>query len=460
MSMLRDRDHITANPNETPTIKRLDGHPLERGPKHSRAGDIIKAAIAVIVVAAAVGAYARLSHRPATPAPSHPVLRLVPTDDALNCVTQIAWSPDSRYVAALGNEEACGAAANNQAGLIYVYDATSGQVTQKLHPDALVMGSPAVKAGIAAYTAPTDGPPTVNYLSLTWTPDSQALIMPFSLMATVTGASSISGYENGTGLLRVAVGHATTNAVMIDTTTQWPTNDIERWDLTSGQPAMVPAPAAASAYRWASDGTLTPTDAAPGGPVGAPNSDLQFTVWQPGSLQYQQAPLPSSGIVAPVLQDIVWNANIAAISPDGRYYYPFIAANGSLVPPSTQHPFPHEKTLTPHDGALLALAQRMASATNPEASDHMLLAWRPDGRLLAALTANATAPVGDSAFTISLYDTATGKLVKHLTPNFAELQVGESQNELLEWSPDGKRLLLSDNIYGAITIWGPDSLPA
>jgi WD40 repeat protein len=88
------------------------------------------------------------------------------------------------------------------------------------------------------------------------------------------------------------------------------------------------------------------------------------------------------------------------------------------------------------------------------------LAWRPDGKLLAALYPNASAPVGDSAFTISLYDTATGKLVKRLTPDLSRLQVGESGIETLSWSPDGKRLLLIDNVYGAITIWGPGALPA
>ena len=474
MSMLRDRDRVNAIPNqrardeatqtttsETPTIERLDGHPLERRPKQSRGGDIIKAAIAVIVVAAAVGAYARLSHRPATPTPSHPILRIDPTSDMLYCITQLAWSPDGQSVAALGEESPCGAASDNQAGLIYVYDAASGKVAQKLHPDALVMGSPAVKRGIAAYTTPTSGPPTVNYLSLTWTPDGQSLILPFAVMATVTEPSSIPGYENGTGLLRLAVGGAATNAVMIDTTTSHPDGNVERWDLRSGQPAMVPAPPAAAAYQWTSDGTLTPVDATPGGPVGAPNSSLQFTVWQPGSLQYQQTPLPATGMPAPVLQDIVWNANIAAISPDGHYYYPFIAANGSLVPPSTQHPFAHEKTLAPHDAVLLTLAQNMTSATSPlNPGDQVYVAWRPDGRVLAELSQKLSAHVGNSTFTISLYDTATGKLVKRLTPNLTGLEMGASANEALEWSPDGKRLLLIDNLHGAITIWGPGALPA
>jgi WD40 repeat protein len=445
---------------ETPTVERLDGRPMERGVQRSRAGDILKAALAVIIVAAAVGAYAGLRYRPATPAPSHPVLRLVPTNDLLYCITQLAWSPDGRYVAALGNEIPCGAAPGSKAGLIYVYDAQTGKVAQKLHPDALVMGAPAVKSGIAAYTAPTNGPPTVDYFTLTWTPDGQALIMSFSVLPTLAGSSGPS-YQSGTGVLRLAVGSRATSAVMIDTLTQFPDGDVERWDLQTGQPAMVPAPPAAAAYQWNSLGALTAIDATPDGPVGAPNSGQRFTVWQPGSLAYQQAP-PSSPTGLPVTdtQDILWSANITPISPDGRYYYPLLTANGSLAPPSTQHPFAHEKILAPHDAALQALAQALVGAHSTFPGSLLQLAWRPDGKLLAALYPNASAPVGDSAFTISLYDTATGKLVKRLTPDLSRLQVGESGIETLSWSPDGKRLLLIDNVYGAITIWGPGALPA
>jgi hypothetical protein len=472
MGMLRDRTRVDANPDqrasdesavattrESPKVERLDGRPMARGVKRSRAGDIFKATLAVLVVAAAVGAYARLSYHPATPEPAHPVLRLVPTNDLLYCIREIAWSPDGHYVAALGNAVPCGAAPGSQAGLISVYDAQSGRVVQKLHPDALVMGAPAVKSGIAAYTTPTIGPPTVDYSTLTWTPDGQALILSFTVIPSLASSSGPS-YEHGTGVLRLAAGQAASSAVMIDTLTQYPDGDVERWDLQTGQPAMVPAPPAAAAYQWNSDGSLSPIAAAAGGSVGAPNSGQRFTVWQPGSLFYQEAP-SSTGLPTPLAQDIVWNANISPISPDGRYFYLLLTTNGSLVPPSTQHPFAHEKILAPHDAALQALAQTMVDVNNPALlHTQLLLAWRPDGKLLAALNPNARAPVGDSAFTISLYDTATGKLVKRLTPDLSGLQGGEGGNEMLAWSPDGKHLLLADNIYGAITIWGPGALPS
>lgn len=472
MGLLRDRtradtksdqrandEFSVATVSEAPKVERLDGRPMARGVKRSRAGDILKATLAVLVVAAAVGAYARLSYRPATPAPARPVLRLVPSNDLLYCITQIAWSPDGRYVVALGNELPCDAAPVSQAGLIYIYDAQSGRIVQKLHPDALVMSAPAVKSGIAAYTAPTNGPPTVDYWTLTWTPDGHALIMSFTVLPSLTGSTGPS-YEHGTGVLRLAVGQAASSAVMIDTLTQFPDGDVERWDLQTGQPAMVPAPPAAAAYQWNSNGSLTPTDAAPGGPVGAPDGDQRFTVWQPGSLQYQQAP-SSTGIPEPVAQDIVWNANVSPISPDGRYYYPLLTTNGSLVPPSTKHPFAHEKILAPHDAALQTLAQAPTGANGSLYPGNLfMVAWRADGKLLAALYPNASAPVGDSAFSISLYDTATGKLVKRLTPSLSGLQRRAGGNETLAWSPDGKRLLLADNVFGAITIWGPGALPA
>jgi Tol biopolymer transport system component len=90
--------------------------------------------------------------------------------------------------------------------------------------------------------------------------------------------------------------------------------------------------------------------------------------------------------------------------------------------------------------------------------------WRPDGRLLAAIAANNDSGNGAGAssaptFTVSVYDTSTGKLVKQVTPNFTDMQVGSSSNQSLVWSPDGSRLLLVDNVYGAITIWGPGALP-
>jgi hypothetical protein len=243
---------------------------------------------------------------------------------------------------------------------------------------------------------------------------------------------------------------------------------IERWDLTSGKTSLTPTPQAATAYQWSSDGTLAPVSGVAGGPVGTPDGGKTFTVWQSGSLSYGSAQVDANSQPIADPQEINWNASTATVSPDGRYFYPYVPAYGSLVPPSTKQAFAHEPRLEPHDKALLALAQRMTLATNPDQQAQILVAWRLDGRLMAEVSQNQSGAGGGAAgaasataqtFTVSLYDTTTGKLVKRLTPNLAGLQPGEAAREALAWSPDGAHLLLMDNAFGAITIWGPGALP-
>jgi WD40 repeat protein len=245
---------------------------------------------------------------------------------------------------------------------------------------------------------------------------------------------------------------------MLDTLTQLPNGDIERWNLSTGAPEAIPAPTAATAYQWSGDGALSSAGSAVGQPIGEPNGGRRFTIWQPGSLQYEALPPDPSHGSAANTHTIQWSANLSPVSPDGRYFYPNFLADGSLIPPSTQPAFPHETPLEPHDAALLALA--MTQAVAPAPNMRTLVAWRPDGRQMAALTANSAAPTSDSAFTISIYDTRTGKVVKRLTPDLAGLRQGDGGTETLAWSPDGSHLLLADNVYGSITIWGPGALPA
>jgi hypothetical protein len=68
-----------------------------------------------------------------------------------------------------------------------------------------------------------------------------------------------------------------------------------------------------------------------------------------------------------------------------------------------------------------------------------------------------------AAVAISIYDTASGKLVKQVMPDFTGLSASPAatgSSVALLWSPDGSRLLLADNVYGVITVWRPGALPA
>ncbi len=417
--------------------------------------------LAVVAVIGIVVANIVIGQRPAAPA-AKTALRLNPIGDGLSCVQQIAWSPDSKQVAVLGNTVNCGASSSvPQTGTVKIYDARSGKVVRTLQPDDLVFKAPAVSNAIAA-TEGANSPTgvTLSYLTLTWAPNGQTLVLPFAI--DIMPPEGQSGADKQMpGLLRLGVAQPSQSAVWLDTAPYLQMGSIERWDLTTGASKQLPAPPPATAYRWNSDGTLSPASVTASQPVGTPDGGETFTIWQPGQLGYPSfQPGPNAQpTVSP--QDVSWGANITPISPDGRYFYTYFPAGGSLVPPSTKIVMPHDTRIAPRDKALLALAQSMTHATISGAlPPQTFVAWRADGHLLAELPANSAAPVSASAFTVSLYDTATGKLVMRLTPDLSGLQTGPAGVEALMWSPDGKRLLLMDNIYGSITIWGPGALPA
>src|SRR5262249_9043148 len=86
----------------------------------------------------------------------------------------------------------------------------------------------------------------------------------------------------------------------------------------------------------------------------------------------------------------------------------------------------------------------------------VLVAWRPDGRVIAI----------DAAFadhSVKLYDCATGKLLASLHPltqTVARNTPHESgETNVLRWSPDGSSLALFDTQFGRVTIWSASPLP-
>jgi WD40 repeat protein len=323
----------------------------------------------------------------------------------------------------------------------------------------VIFNASSVSTVIAANTTPTSSPVMLAYTYLTWAPNGQALLIGFNLYFSTESGQSSAGVN---GLLLLGLSHASPTHVWIDKIQSLQVGTVERWDLASGASTLVPEPPVATAYHWNSDGTLAPATGASDGPIGMPDGGHAFSVWQSGSLghpTYQPGPN-----TAPVTraQDIGWAANLLPVSPDGHYFYSYFPSGFSLVPPSTKTIVPGEATHAPRDKALLTLAQAMTNATNPSQSPETWVTWRIDGQRLAAITLNG-AGAGDaspSAFTVSIYDTASGNLLKRLTPSFNGLQSGSAGAETLQWSPDGSRLLLADNAYGSITIWGPGALPA
>jgi hypothetical protein len=194
-------------------------------------------------------------------------------------------------------------------------------------------------------------------------------------------------------------------------------------------------------------------------PIDAPDG-AWFSAWQPvetdySSFQPGQIPLYR------------WWSAFAAISPDGRYLLDG-GMIGWVVRPTGQPADPeltmggnleHAPLLPLRDVAMRTLFDDLTTdGVARHGSAILWAAWRPDGKVLAAVAA-----VGDPRHprdAIRFYDSAGGKLLATLNVparSLADLQsVGP---RVMRWSPDGSRLLVLDPNLQFATIWGPGTLP-
>jgi hypothetical protein len=242
-------------------------------------------------------------------------------------------------------------------------------------------------------------------------------------------------------------------------------------------------------YQWGANGALlpltpltaqAPPTISPAGPIGNPVGGNSFSIWQPGVAAYGSYALPSQGppeapltyAAAPNLY--LWYSQFGAWSPEGRYLLTSAFSGGRVAVPN--QPAPTAATLAKaHAATLPVLSTRDAtlgslfSPTSPGTGDLATLqfvAWSSDGHLAAVLTDDefsqqAGADVTHPAVTVSV--SATAHALASLKPqtNFpsATDNILGHQNIWLQWSPDGKHLLLLDNRIGTLTIWNPASLP-
>src|SRR5262249_24453570 len=130
----------------------------------------------------------------------------------------------------------------------------------------------------------------------------------------------------------------------------------------------------------------TPTDVpappAPG-PVGNPDGDASFTLWQPGSVSVSAMP-DTSRLSS-------WSATFVAWSPDGRYLVDGMTLFGLLKPPGQGFPSASSLILTRlNQVPLLPLRDQALLKVVDTAT---AVAWSPDGQVLAASQAGRSLDV-------------------------------------------------------------------
>jgi hypothetical protein len=448
----------------------------------------IAAAAAVLCLAVVGGLVLRGLSSP-TKQSAHPavasgpvVLRTAFND--LVCVRDTAWAPNGTRIAVLGSLPADVDNCPTSSGLVNVYD-TAGKISAHLQPDDAVRAALARTAG-----APRDTP-TITYTHVLWSFNGATLALTGritypDLPPNTTPAYSCLVLVDASGAHAHALVTRLANAVAVEGTL---------WDRTTGKatqlPNVSPVPGLASAftppsltYMWGALGTprpLQPLSAAsapspgPLSPIASPTQDAEFTIWQPGQAELQVFPVRGA---PPVYKSdatgvYTWTSRFAAWSPDGRYLLDDVSLAARIQPPglpdaSAQRIAELGLTGIPRlplrDAGLGAVYKRMATGLVDASSQHFAIAWRPDGKVLAATPLvlqgdlfGGTPSVPPQPSVVTLYDCASGRALVTL-PIPSSRITSPLDPSLLRWSMDGTHLLLSQASSDTLVIWGPGQL--
>lgn len=347
-------------------------------------------------------------------------------EDGLACVTDNAWSPDGQYFAVLGSEGNC-SRIDHEPGLLNVYNARStGKALEHLHLDYLLLQS----LDERPLSRDRHGL-SIEYMHVLWSPDGKRLAVTF----VDTEQPSLFF-----GLLLMDMNGQHAQVLLQPRNASAPFDD--EWDVTRGAPVPLPPPPPAQVYRWRTEGQLIPQTplnsktmppAPPPGSIGSPDGDQSFTIWQPGLA----SPIPlKNGLIV-----FRFNTSFAAWSPDGRYIVEGLGLQGVIEQHGKTLPFPVLASYQIGDTPppLSVSGQAISRAMNTIT----VVAWSPDGRILATYAAGKP---------VTLYDAASGRKLFALPPPprqvFLQGVVG-----ILRWSPDGSSLLLSGEQWGAVALW-------
>ena len=366
--------------------------------------------------------------------------------DGLSCLREVAWAPDARRLAALGVANAC-PVSHYEPALVNVYDVAAGRLVSRWQPDAAIFAA----LGLPVPAAGQIGPVLYQHVLL-WSRDGRTLALTF--FADVSVEPRILSYD-GVALLDVATGR---ERVLLDREGGRGFGQIVlEWDLAAGVPAVLPYElppagplfnlAAAPAYTWGGDGRLVPDVTAAGdghpatAPIGNPNGDAVVTPWQPGIVSLVALAASGTGRPAGVY---TWSTTFAAWSPDRRYLIDGVTTGGRLA--LAGQPTPSAATLdalqisrfpvlAPRDAGMARALDGLGAVS--EAGQTLWLAWRPDGRVLAA------SPNGDD---VTFYDTTSGRMLGRVRTVAADGLEGGLPGGAMRWSPDGKWLVLRNGV--------------
>lgn len=411
--------------------------------------------LAVVVLASAGAAWKGLFPWQQHARPASNVTSVSLAANNLFCPSYAAWSPNGQQVAVLAQVGKCD---NSYAGIIAhhavaIFD-THGQLVRQLDPDLDFASTITYTDGAQATATATGIPQTIQvypaYLGLDWSKDGKRLALPFYMNYGENGESS--SLEYGVTLLLVDGSSQTSFSYS-------PFYGNDYFDLQAKRPIHYNSSdwRIALGYQWSDDGkliaTLVPSASAS---VGNPSGGQVFTAWQPGTVSLDRK-----------TDALSFGAVVTAWSPDGRYLMPLVGFGGELDLNAIGYTQGSDGQyhLAPRDKGLMAAAARLKDLADPYAVQ-MSVAWRADGKLIAAtdpnplidqVVANLGSDIPDASRSISIFDSAAGTklltLKTHPLANRLQIFGGLTPQPALAWNTKGNRLFFLDTNFDMLTIW-------
>jgi WD40 repeat protein len=457
-----------------------------REPARNRAGVLLAFLAVVIVVASVIGTLAAtgrfaLSHTPgARPGVLDHVLRIDTVRSAdLYCPSAPSFSPDGSQFAVLGTGIAC----NDPTAVLpsqgrhklVVYNVQTGDVRHVIQLDQFFQ--PNISGACTDISVRA-----VQFTGLGWSPDGDHFGVLFA--AFDSSDALFTNDQECSGLLSLSIGSGTAafingDAGFFDAPTGiyagYPVWDL--YHLSSMTPQSV---APSLVYGWTQNGipqSVIPLDGQPLGqlpirsgpnyPVGDPQSDSTYTLWQPGIVA---GPEVFAGGTASPSDDDVFVTQFPSWTPNGQYAT-MIVDGVTLAPPATQTaiaPTPTSSTAVPQmplpasmaevparDPALVAVQGQVG------VNGWAMTAWNDKGTVLASIDCNDAAHAR-----LELRETQAAMLIGSMPLGFSGADTGCSvfnssvtigdypnPNLSLQWAPDGSHLLLSDQLSNTVTLW-------
>ncbi|HEX9036008.1 MAG TPA: hypothetical protein VF808_03370 [Ktedonobacterales bacterium] len=375
-------------------------------------------------------------------------------DAARSCLNGMAWSADSARIA-LVRDSFCDSRATSDPNdpTALIFNAATGKLENGFDLDRML--------------APPNAQVTMD--GVAWM-DAAHIAVLFTVFTT-NRAGNLAPSGNGVALLTVRGASAGALIAATDYPVERAGSDtlssgnhysVAEWDMRQGALSrrtlnLTPA----SAYRWNGDGALDPVTLS-GNPTGSADT---VSIWGSGLLTLANTGVCAASAPNPparpylylTLATLAWSpthAYLANLSVSGRYPPPLrwgpgapSGWDGCGQGPATENAQPAPAP----DAGLRAVEPLLTSGENAFIS----LAWRPDGRRLAALTFN----VAGAGSAILIYDCRTGRRLRHYTsaqiPLSGQPGTGPAKNfdtifTAGAWSPDGRSLLIQATGTGAL----------